>query len=348
MKALLDAFDWQVAWCREPSPFTSRLLDRSRRWLASDTQARAAFEAADPTPLAAAISLRWAGGLHLLALRGLEPWASLWPPAGPADDDALDDAIRQAWATQRPALLDALARAPQTNEVQRSAVLLPGLLEISAATGLPLALREIGSSAGLNLWCERHRYDYGAWGWGDAGAALVLEAAWRGAVPAAAGRTLTVLDRAGCDAHPVDLLDAGQRLRLRSYIWPDQAARLQRFDIAAGAAAGWMSDGAAAVRRQRAADFVERELAAPRDGVATVLMHSVVWQYIEAGERDRITAAVAAAAARATPAAPLAWLTMEPPATDGQMALRLRLWPHAIDRVLAVAHPHGAWIAAEP
>ncbi len=37
----------------------------------------------------------------------------------------------------------------QTNEVQRSAVLVPGFLRVAARTGLPLRIREIGSSAGL-------------------------------------------------------------------------------------------------------------------------------------------------------------------------------------------------------
>ncbi|MFY9512201.1 MAG: DUF2332 family protein, partial [Rubrivivax sp.] len=181
---LIAAFERQVGWCRQPSPFTAQLLERSRLWLLADAQAHDQLAGVAADPLAAATALRWAGGLHHLALRGLQPWVDLWPPAAGASDAALDAAIRLAWQTQRPALQAALANAPQTNEVQRSAALLPGLLHVAARTGLPLALNEIGASAGLNLWPDRRRYDYGGWAWGAADAALALACEWRGTVPA--------------------------------------------------------------------------------------------------------------------------------------------------------------------
>jgi len=344
---LIAAFQAQTTWCRVPSPFTARLLDRSASWLADDAEAHAALAAVAAEPLAAATALRWAGALHHLALLGLSPWAELWPPrrdAASLRDDELDAAIRAAWQTQRAAVQAALAGPPQTNEVQRSAALLPGLLHVAAATGLPLALCEIGASAGLNLWPERHHYDYGSWQWGDAAAALVLRCEWRGPVPAAAAEPLRVAARAACDAQPIALTEPGEALRLASFVWPDQAERLARLRTAQQAVTPWLRSESVGVQAQQASAFVATQLQAPRDGLATVLMHSVVWQYLGAAEQAAITASVQAAAARATARAPLAWLRLEPPNAEGGVELRCQVWPGGDDRLLASAHPHGAWV----
>jgi hypothetical protein len=341
--ALLRAFDFQAEWCRLPAPFTAQMLRRTRAWLDVDAAAHGALAAVAEDPLAAAAPLRWAGALHHLALRGLAPWAPLWTAVS-ASDDELDAAIATAWQQQQPHLQAALALPPQTNEVQRSAALLPGLLWVTARTGLPLALLEIGASAGLNLWCERWFHDHGRWHWGDPAAPLALHADWRGDVPSEAGADLQVLERAGCDANPIDLTQPDEGLRLASFIWPDQPERLARLHAARQAAAVWMAQEGLALQRSHALDFVTRQLSAPRPGRATVLMHSVVWQYIDAAERDAIAATVEAAGARATAAAPLAWLRFEPPAGDGHCELRCRLWPDGADHRLAEAHPHVAWL----
>ena len=319
----------------------------SQAWLAEDDAARAAFAAIAADPLAAAVPLRWAGALHHLALRGLEPWARVWPPRGPvqAEVAALDAAVRLAWVLQAASVQRALAHPPQTNEVQRSAALLPGLLHIAAATGLPLRLIEIGASAGLNLWCDRYRYEHGAlaWDWGDAQAPLVLTAEWRGMPPPHRG-ALHVAHRAGCDAMPIDLRVAGEGQRLASFIWPDQPERLSRLLAAQQAAAAWMLTEGVQIEASRAADFVARELAAPAAGQTRVLMHSVVWQYIDAAEQQAITQTINAAATSASADSPLAWLRFEP--IDGPLNFQLRctLWPGGEERVLARAHPHGAWV----
>jgi hypothetical protein len=351
---LLDALAQQAAWCETPAPFTARLLRRSQQWLAADRQALRAFAAVAADPLAAAVPLRWAGALHHLALRGDVPWADLWPPRGlglAASDAAIDAALRAAWQTRRPLVDDALALPPQTNEVQRSAALLPGLLHVAAGTGLPLVLLEIGASAGLNLWCDHYRHDHGAWAWGPAGAPLLLRSDWRGPLPAAAAAGLQISRRAGCDAHPVDLRQSAEGLRLESFIWPDQPERLARLHTARQAVAGWMQASGVVIESLPAADFVARELAAPAAGHVMVLMHSVVWQYVAADEQAAIQATVRAAAQRAHAGAPLAWLRLEPSAIDGGVELRCRLWSGAgaggndgEDVLLARAHPHAAHI----
>jgi hypothetical protein len=354
---LLAAFDQQARWCHDAgATFTARMLARSRRWLSMDPTGHAALHAFSDEPLAAAVPLRWAGALHHLALRGLSPWAGLWPApaAGQREhltaseqrdaatdialDADLDDAIATAWRQHQPHLRRALARAPQTNEVQRSAVLLPGLLQVAARTGLPLALFEIGASAGLNLWCERWRFEFEGWRWGDAIAPLVLHSTWSGAAPPAT--PLRVLRRAGCDLHPVDLRQADERLRLASFVWPDQPERMQRLARATSAASGWMRDEGVVVQACTASAFAAQVLAAPRRGQATVLMHSIMWQYLPADEQQAVQALVEAAGQRASANAPLAWLRFEPPASDQRPELRCRLWPGGEDQLLARAHAH--------
>lgn len=369
---LLAAFEQQVAWCtRGGAPFTARVLARSSAWLARTPDAHAALAALSTEPLQAAVALRWAAALHWLALQGLQPWAGLWARAAQctgssdaaadlADDTfttALDAAVALAWQAHQGALHTILAHPPQTNEVQRSAALLPGLLHIAQRTGRPLVLLEIGASSGLNLWCDRYRHapmaadGELAWAWGDPAAPLALRAAWSGPVPwapAAEPPPLQVLHRAACDALPVDLRDPAQALRGASYIWPDQPARLARLRAAQAAAARWMEADDVAVQAQPAGDFVAAALQRPAVGAATVLMHSVVWQYIAPQEQDAIRAAVEAAARRATAQAPLAWLRLEPPRADLNVELRCQLWPGGADTLLATTHPHGAsvhWLA---
>ncbi len=342
---LLQAFDQQAAWCQQPSPFGARVLARSRVWLALHPQPLKVLSALADDPLAAAVALRWLAALHHLALLGREPWVSLWPPARSSwTDEELDGAIASAWTDEQPHLQAALAGPPQTNEVQRSAALLPGLLHIAQRTGRPLALAEIGASAGLNLWCDLYRHDHGeaAWTWGNPAAGLTLRSEWTGSPPP--NVPLRILRRAGCDMAPVDLTRPGEDLRLTSFVWPDQPERLSRLRAAMKVAQAHMAQSGVGISPERAADFVRAELAhRPAQG-AWVLMHSVVWQYIPADEQARIAQQVESAGQAATLNAPVAWLRMEPLKADLRVELRCCLWPGGHDELLALCHPHGAWV----
>lgn len=368
---LLDAFDRQVLWCQTAAPFTALVLQRTRLWLQRDPHAHAVLTAAalgssqQADPLAAAIPLRWAAALHHLALQGVAPFAGLWPStaAGPGAaaggaaasspqvKAAIGRALQVAWLKHRPQLDRALAHPPQTNEVQRSAALLPALLHVAAQTRLPLALLELGASAGLNLWCDRYRYEHGVWQWGDPAAPLVLRSEWLGPGPAAASEASTdfrVMYRAGCDLRPVDLTQSDEALRLASFVWSDQADRLQRLRSAAAAVVPWLQAVGTPVVAKPASAFLKAELAHARLGTTTVLMHSVVWQYLGDEEQRLIFTQLESAGQRATANAPLAWVRFEPPAADGHVELRCRIWPGRGDKLLARCHPHGSrieWLA---
>ena len=118
----------------------------------------------------------------------------------------------------------------QTNEVQRSWVLLPCFLRAAELLGADeLDVVELGPSAGLNLVWDRYRYAYEAGGWGPADAPLRLAGYERTPVPE---RLLDLVPRVrrrvGIDVAPVDVTtDEGARL-LESFVWAGQAERVDR------------------------------------------------------------------------------------------------------------------------
>ena len=98
--------------------------------------------------------------------------------------------------------------------------------------------------------------------------------------------------------------------------------------------------------QQRAADFVEAQLALPQaEGTTRVLMHSIVWQYLGEERQARITAAIESAGAEATAERPLAWIALEANRQTYQHELVVRLWPgDGEPHLLGRAHAHGAWL----
>jgi hypothetical protein len=289
-----------------------------------------------------AVSLRFLGATHDLALSGEDAaLTAAFPPA--TDGEAAWTALKAAVRRDPGRFAAFMAHEPQTNEVRRSACLLPGFLTVAAETGLPLACLELGASAGLNQLWSGFRYDYGAAGaWGDPASPLTLTADWTG-LPPPWEAPVRVVRTAACDRSPVDIADPGQRRRLKAYLWPDQTERLQRFDAAVAMAL------AAGVRVETAdaADWT-RSNAAPAPGLATVVYHSIFWQYLSAETQADLRGAIEAHGAAASDAAPLAWLRMEPaPNQIVPIELRLRLWPGGRERRLAIVQAHGASVAWE-
>jgi hypothetical protein len=340
--ALIATFETQASWCdRLGSPFTAGLM----RFLAGELHREGAFARALPDwpgdPLAGLVGLRAAGALHALVLADpVSPLANLYPPqvlqfdarrAGPLVLDAL--------ANNPEHLAQYLRNTPQTNEVGRSAVLLGGLSIVAQRTGLPLAVREIGASAGLNVIWDRFRYTLGAQQWGDVASPVQIESDWRGTPPALAAR-IVVHSRAACDRLPVMLASPHESRRLMSYVWPDQPERLSRL----AAAIALALDAGVRVEAADAAAWVEAQLAQRPDGAALVLMHSIVWQYLDANTRERISHALDTAGAAATPSRPLVWLRLEHHAADAPAELRLTMWPGGRHERLATAHSHGTWV----
>ena len=347
LTAFSEACRFQARLCDGfGSPFSAVVLDI----VAADVErggafarVAAAWAGVDGTRIIAdAAPLRALGGLHYLALSGAAPTlAALYPPSTRhADAASLAKAIPQVAAESLEFLTDFVLSPPQTNEVSRSKALVGGFLTVAAETGLPLRCLEIGSSAGLNQNWSRYRYDLGDWRWGDPASTVRLAGGWTGAAPPRP-QGVVVAERLGCDQSPIDLRDSDQSLRLQAYVWPDQAERLANLRAAIRLAV-------ASPPRIEPIDAAvwARTHAAPRPGVATVLFHSVVWQYLSAEVKQSLTATIEAAGATANVGQPFAWLRMEPSPTHpaGMMEVRLTLWPGGAERILALAHPHGATV----
>ncbi|MGB6230227.1 MAG: DUF2332 domain-containing protein [Litorimonas sp.] len=121
-----------------------------------------------------------------------------------------------------------LSRSTQTNEPARCACLLPALAQIEG----PLALIEVGASAGLCLLPDRYGYHYGR---------ITLTPTNRDAPTfpcEASGRTPVpqshpqIAWRAGLDLNPLDVRDEGDMDWLRTLVWPEQTTRRDRLAAA--------------------------------------------------------------------------------------------------------------------
>ncbi|MFL6660973.1 MAG: DUF2332 domain-containing protein [Rhizobacter sp.] len=338
--SLLEAFERQARGCRLlGATFTAGLADTLGAELRRGGGPLASLLPSWPGDAwRDAVPVRLFAAIHARVLAGDARLAALYPPhATQVDGPALIAALNEALATHRPQFEAMLAHPPQTNEIGRGSTLLGGYSEIARRTALPLSVLEIGASAGLNLRWDRYRYELDQAQWGDPASPVRIVAPWRGKAPALLPH-IAVGERAGCDIAPIDITSPEQCLRLQSYVWPEQRERLERLQAALALA----RDDGLRVERSDAAEWVERQLAEPRAGRATVLVHSVVWQYLPAPTRERIRAAIDAAGRRATREAPFAWLAFEFEAVEAPATLRLTLWPGGASQALAHAHPHGA------
>lgn len=346
-QALLDHFHEQAAFCAAyGSPFTAHLVEAMARDLADGGPTADLVGGWPGPPRADAVALRLAGALHAAALSGRDPaLTAAYPGGGACDADATWRAARAFLARERAWVADFLRFAPQTNETGRSIALLAGFLHLAARfPDHPLDMLEIGASAGLNLCWDRFSYRTDSWSWGEPGR-VRIETDWKGPPPPIEVRP-QVRSRAACDANPLDVRDPDERLRLRSYVWADQADRLARFDAAVAIA---LAENVR-VERADAGEWLESRLPRRADDALTVVYHSVFFQYPPRETRRRIRAAIERAGEASH--APLAWLRLEPEAVLGgprdsvRFLLDAITWPGGERRTLAVTDGHVRFVEA--
>jgi hypothetical protein len=288
-------------------------------------------------PFEAAMTLRFLGAVHRRVLEGHAPALARHFPSvgGDGDPDAAWLQLRALLPSHAAAIAGYLGHPPQTNEVARSAAMAGGFLTIARERALPLRLLEIGTSAGLHLRFDHYRYEATNAAFGDPASPVRFAGLWEGAPPFDA--TCAVAVRAGCDLDPVDPTSPEGRLKLTSYVWPDQSERLAELRGALEVAARVP----ASVARGAAAEWLGGQLAEPAPGVATVVFHSIVWQYLSHADRERVRCTIEEAGSRASTGAPVAWLRFEPSADRTCAEVRLASWPGGGDRLLATAGYHG-------
>jgi hypothetical protein len=333
--------EWQAEHCRRnDAPVTARVLTAMQALLHSDTATGRRMAEWPGNVLEDAMPLRLAGGFHHLHLTGDDD--RLGPIySGEVTDQAKIDAIILAVTSDHDArLFGWFDGPPQTNEAGRSAAIMGGLLWLSQQLGPRFALYELGVSAGVNTMMDRFAFNLGEVRVGPQDSPVLIKPEWRGPPPPEGKVEIVSIE--GCDRAPIDLTDEAQALRLKSYVWAENTARLNRLDAAIGLA----KQQRPKLTKADAADWVEELLQNPEEsGVTRVLCHSIVWQYLPPEGRARIEAVMAEVGARATQERPLAWIMLETNRQTFRHELRVRYWPGREGwALLGEAHAHGAWV----
>jgi hypothetical protein len=185
-------------------------------------------------------------------------------------------------------------RSTQTNEPARCATLLPVLARLPQ----PLALLEVGASAGLCLLPDYYAYDYGGGHEVQPTASSGVEApcfACRagGGTPLPA-RGVSVAWRAGLDLAPIDLRDDAEVRWLEALVWPGEEYRLPRLRAACEVA---RVVSPRVVRGDLRVDLPALAAQAPAD-TTLVVFHTAVLAYVrDPGDRDAFARSVASAGA---------------------------------------------------
>lgn len=148
-----------------------------------------------------------------------------------ADDPA--EALRDFVLHHRGTITDLVrTRSVQTNEVGRCALLLPAFGIVARRSERPLAIIEIGCSAGLNLRFDDYRVDYvgpdGDVSAGRLDSPVVLTCAMRGRRPPLPDAGMEIGSRLGIDLRPLYVADPADAAWVRALVWPDQPERHRR------------------------------------------------------------------------------------------------------------------------
>jgi hypothetical protein len=229
-----------------------------------------------------------------------------------------------------------LARGTQTNEPARCAVLLPALAQLPQ----PLALIEVGASAGLTMLFDRYSYEYG--GHHLAGSdphAPILRCRTSGPVPLPA-RIPSIAWRAGLDLNPLDITSDDDVRWLSCLVWPGEGDRTQRLEAAIATA---RRDPPVVHRGDLLSDLPALAAQAPA-GATLVVYHSSVLYQVAPHGREQFAATVRSLGA--------SWLSSEAPGivpgtdlptVDDQMCVLARG-----GRPVARADSHGTWLSWLP
>ncbi|MGI9394939.1 MAG: DUF2332 domain-containing protein [Boseongicola sp.] len=335
---VLGAFRLQSEACTKlGSPFMGQLMSVLSEQLTSGDPVsdKVLNWSGDPTPSADSVPLRLAGALHALRLES-KALESVYPPSN-VSDDTLWNGIVQAFDEHSDQIVEWLGSPPQTNEVRRSAVILPALALLQEMYDLPVSLYELGTSGGLNLRADLFRLELGNTSIGPDQSAVVLKPKWHGERPA--NKLPKVVTRHGVDLNPIDPSSPDGRLRLLAYIWPDQPERIQLTERAIQIA----MENAAEIDRGDAGTWLMQALNERPEHALRLVFHTVAWQYFPQKTKALAESALREAASSATNDAPLAHLSMED--SDGKSAaVTLTTWPGEEERLIARANFHGRWV----
>jgi hypothetical protein len=272
-------------------------------------------------------------------------FAAIQLVAGPGWMPQTGAALR-AFVTQHGREISGVMRVrrTQTNEVGRCAVWL-----LALPPG-PLALIEVGASAGLCLLLDRYHYDFGSTSVGDRASPVHLRCTVTGSAPVPR-EVPRIVWRRGLDLHPIDVHDDDAVRWLSACVWADHPERRQRLERAIDLA----RVDPPIVRVGDLVDDLASIVADAPDDAQLVVFHSAVLSYVSAERRQHFADVLAGASRRRD----IVWLSNEAPGvvpgltavtpsshTLSFLLARTRLTNGVRrDAVLGTAHPHGAAVA---
>ncbi len=326
-----------------PSRETSALAETARvyRRFADD-------EARDQSPLYEALARQVAADDEILRFLLTLPKAKRQPNlllaavrhlcGTPADGADFRRRLLAARTAVRGLMLE---RSTQTNEPARCAVLLPALVALPQ----PLALIEVGASAGLCLLPDLYGYDYGSVRIDPPAAAVAapifrcsasLETPLPDAVP-------QIVWRAGLDLEPQSVAEPRHEEWLEALVWPEQSGRLERLRQAIVVA---RTARPRVVKGDLRCDLGKLAAEAPREATL-VIFHTAVLGYVASPADRQAFAALAGQLADC-------WIANEAPTVFPEISRQAgparRGFVLSVDgRPVAWTDPHGAsmeWIAS--
>jgi hypothetical protein len=326
---------------QEAEPAFSPLYARLCRSIATDPDVLALVVDAPPRQPTPNILL---AAVHYLLLGGVEhPLANFYPSltSSPDPTDAYP-AFHSFCLEHARAIRElVLSRRVQTNEVARCACLLPAFALVARQTeGNPLALIEIGASAGLNLLWDRYSYDYGnGHQYGVPDSPLQISCALRGdVIPPFPSRLPEVAFRAGVDLNPVDTSDPDAVLWLRALIWPEHHERVSRLQKALEIA---RTHRPAVIAGDAPGLLPELVAKTPPDTTLCVF-HSFTVNQFTAEQRERLTSLLLELSARR----PIFRISFERLSAADHPQLHLFSYAQGTEtaQLLATCSAHGRWL----
>lgn len=179
------------------------------------------------------------GAVHYLLLKGYKHRLSDFYPSITSHPKQLENSYPafadfcQKYSDELIVLLK--SKIVQTNEVRRCAYLYPVFSHIFKKIKKPLALIEIGTSAGLQLFVDKYSYSYGSDVlFGNLDSEVHLSSVIKGEkTQLLQMKKPVVATRIGIDLHINDVRNTEDFLWLKALIWPEHSERLELFEKAA-------------------------------------------------------------------------------------------------------------------
>jgi hypothetical protein len=229
--------------------------------------------------------------------------------------------------------------ATQTNEAARTGTILP----LIAAVDGPVALIEVGCSAGLCLYPDRYRIAYDHHPPLVRDSPVTIDVATSGPVPIPQ-RLPEVVARIGVDLNPIDISAPEGRSWLEALIWPEHHHRLARLR----AAASVVETEPPVLLRGDLVDTIGTALSLVPAAATPIVFHSAVLYYVARVDRRRFADQLARHDG-------VMWISNEAPGVVDDLTTDLRP-PAGAARVayfvigqggtttIGISDTHGSWI----